>query len=265
KSKEMEYELVQVQEQIKKQEEHLSTLTRKISKTWQDYLATQMGTQKTVIRMQQKKVYAKAIDTMVQNFSKLLAQKDQTQADFFKMKEKFKIHQKKEEILLSLVADMEGRREQVESSLNKEKMTLDEIEAKKELLPRGQKTALKASHETWEDFELPFKSGLQSKKKLKGLALEYVRQESLRTPAEGIVEYVGPLAVYGQVIMVDHGAKIRSIMLGEIESFVVAGNKVHKGQTIGTTKGQKGELYFEIRRENMAQNIMAWAHKKQKS
>src|SRR5690606_24095673 len=99
------------------------------------------------------------------------------------------------------------------------------------------------------------------KKGTKGVTYYFRGERPIFAAKAGKVIYRGELASYGQVIMIDHGASIRSVLLGNISFKILKGDLVSKGTILGYTRGnamEKSSLYFEIRKKNIAQNTSNW-------
>lgn len=94
-----------------------------------------------------------------------------------------------------------------------------------------------------------------------GITYEFTSEAPIKSPANGVVNYVGRLANYGKVIIIDHGKEIRSVFLGEFSPKVKQGKKLSIGEIIGytkLTKSEEGKLYFEVRKKDVAQKTIDW-------
>lgn len=67
-------------------------------------------------------------------------------------------------------------------------------------------------------------------------------------PAAGRVAYAGPLAGWGQVVILDLGPGWRAVVAGLDDLTVAAGSRVEEGQALGRS-APDGEIYFELRRD----------------
>lgn len=94
----------------------------------------------------------------------------------------------------------------------------------------------------------------------KGVTYNFKGKKSIRASKTGKVVYTGELANYGNVLMVEHGDDTRSVLLGQFDYNVKKGDAVQAGQVLGSTKESQnsgisdGKLYFEVRKNNLAQN-----------
>lgn len=84
----------------------------------------------------------------------------------------------------------------------------------------------------------------------------------------GRVVFSGPLANYGNAVMIDHGADTRSIILGNFKPAVKKGQQITMGQVIGSassySKGS-GSIYFEVRHKKQVQNTFKLIEKERYS
>ena len=109
----------------------------------------------------------------------------------------------------------------------------------------------------------PLSSFLSMKKDAnrKGVIYRFSDGSPLYSGRSGRVQYLGKLANYGNLLIVNHGSDIRSIFLGDIHLKVKKGERVRRGQILGYTKASlsgEGELYFEIRVKNRPHNTLSW-------
>ncbi|MBN8529972.1 MAG: peptidoglycan DD-metalloendopeptidase family protein [Caulobacterales bacterium] len=76
-------------------------------------------------------------------------------------------------------------------------------------------------------------------------------------PAAGRVAYAGPLAGWGQVVILDLGAGWRAVVAGLDDLTVAVGARVEEGQALGRS-GPDGEVYFELRRDERPIDPAPW-------
>ncbi len=91
----------------------------------------------------------------------------------------------------------------------------------------------------------------------KGITLYYQGEQEVLATGPGTIAYVGSLATFGEVAMIDHGHDTRSVILGPFKASVTKGTPVQKGQVIGQTLPKTGEaakFYFGVRQHNQVQN-----------
>ena len=109
----------------------------------------------------------------------------------------------------------------------------------------------------------PLSSFLSFKKdkKRKGVVYRFKEETPFYSGHHGHIQYLGPLANYGNLIIINHGHNIRSVLLGDIDPKVKKGQRVTQGEIIGHTKASEerhGQLYFEVRVKNLAHNTLNW-------
>jgi murein DD-endopeptidase MepM/ murein hydrolase activator NlpD len=93
----------------------------------------------------------------------------------------------------------------------------------------------------------------------KGVTFTFDKVSPVLASSSGHVAYSGELASYGKIIMIDHGSDIRSLVLGDIKINVKKGDFVNKGQVLAYTISEPGltkNLYYELRKKNIAQNTL---------
>jgi murein DD-endopeptidase MepM/ murein hydrolase activator NlpD len=94
----------------------------------------------------------------------------------------------------------------------------------------------------------------------KGVTFKFQGKNEVLAPGPGRVAYTGTLANYGNVVMIDHGNDTRTVLLGQFDYAVKNGDAVKESQIIGYTNPKTvnglgdGKIYFEIRKNNLAQN-----------
>ena len=77
----------------------------------------------------------------------------------------------------------------------------------------------------------------------------------VRAPAAGRVAYVGPLAGWGEVVILDLGPGWRAVLAGLDTATVAQGQPVADGAELGQASG---EAYFELRREEQPIDPAPW-------
>jgi len=100
-------------------------------------------------------------------------------------------------------------------------------------------------------FRLPLESSqLRYKNNGEGIYIGHDHEMPLFATNTGTVVYVGDLSTYGKLVMIDHGRGLRSVILGNYKVIIKKGDRVNKGDVIGTTNLgllKHGEIYFEVR------------------
>ena len=105
----------------------------------------------------------------------------------------------------------------------------------------------------------------------KGVTYNFQGKNEIRAPKSGKVVYTGALANYGNVLMIDHGNDTRTVLLGQLNYTVKNGDNVNQYQVVGNTNPRsnsglgEGRIYFEIRKNNLAQNTYLLLDQKSKA
>lgn len=113
-------------------------------------------------------------------------------------------------------------------------------------------------------FLAPVKNYVKMDPSAKGVTFKFKGQSELVSAGDGVVAYAGTLSNYGNVVVIDHGSDIRSVLFGEFNPSVEKGAQVQVGQLLGRVVKESETLnsvYFEIRKKNIAQNTLLWLDK----
>lgn len=95
----------------------------------------------------------------------------------------------------------------------------------------------------------------------KGVTFKYQSAQPVKAVGEGKVVFAGDLAAYGQVVLIDHGNDLRTVLLGKMNIRVKKNDTVRNGEVLAYTVKDSQEsqnLYFEVRKKNTAQNTILW-------
>ncbi len=115
------------------------------------------------------------------------------------------------------------------------------------------------------DYSIPIEQYVKMEYKNKGITFFFRKESPVLSPKEGKVSYSGRLSTYGNVVIVDHGKEMRSVILGNFIPKIKKGMKVNKGQLIGYSKSTEddlGKIYFEVRQKDQVQNTIYLVEKK---
>lgn len=110
------------------------------------------------------------------------------------------------------------------------------------------------------DFMSPIAQCLGIDYQKKGVTFNFQGKNEIRAPKAGKVVYTGSLASYGNVLMIDHGNDTRTVLLGQFDYNVKNGDPIQASQLVGYTNPRSnnglgdGKIYFEVRKNNLAQN-----------
>lgn len=107
----------------------------------------------------------------------------------------------------------------------------------------------------------PIDDYIEMKQNKNAVVLKYKSTVAVKAPSSGKVVYTGTLASYGNIIMIDHGQEVKSVILGDMHIKVKKGDSLKKGQLIGYTLSDPGvikSLHYEIRKKSFAVNAAKW-------
>ncbi|MBY0414566.1 MAG: peptidoglycan DD-metalloendopeptidase family protein [Bdellovibrionales bacterium] len=105
----------------------------------------------------------------------------------------------------------------------------------------------------------------------KGVTFNFHGKNEVRAPRGGKIVHIGALANYGNVLIIDHGEDTRTVLLGQFDYAVKFGDLVKDAQVVGYTNPRspnglgEGKIYFEVRKNNLAQNTYLLLDKKVKT
>lgn len=95
----------------------------------------------------------------------------------------------------------------------------------------------------------------------KGVTYRYQSAQPVKAVGGGKIVFAGDLASYGQVVLIDHGSDLRTVLLGKMNIRVKKNDTVNDGDVLAYTLNDSKEaqnLYFEVRKKNTAQNTILW-------
>jgi septal ring factor EnvC (AmiA/AmiB activator) len=110
------------------------------------------------------------------------------------------------------------------------------------------------------DFQSPLAQAMGMDYQKKGVTFNFQGKNEVHAPKAGKVVYTGSLASYGNVLMIDHGNDTRTVLLGQFDYSVKNGESIQASQIVGYTNPRgsnglgDGKIYFEVRKNNLAQN-----------
>lgn len=97
----------------------------------------------------------------------------------------------------------------------------------------------------------------------RGITFNVKTGEEVFASRAGKIAYVGNLSTYGNVVMIDHGDDVRSIILGHFTPQVAKGDLVQLKGVVGivdskiNTKESEAQIYFEVRKKNKVQKTIS--------
>lgn len=97
-----------------------------------------------------------------------------------------------------------------------------------------------------------------------GVYFQFQEVGPVRAPGTGEVVFCGELAAYGNVVIIDHGQEIRTVVLGNFYPKIKKNDKLQMGDIIGYTvvdSEKKNTVLFEVRKKMVTQNSIHWLNK----
>jgi septal ring factor EnvC (AmiA/AmiB activator) len=110
-------------------------------------------------------------------------------------------------------------------------------------------------------FHSPVEDFLSYTASPKGVTYKYQSTQPVKAVGGGKIVFAGDLAAYGQVVLIDHGQDLRTVLLGKMNIKVKKNDSVKDGDVLAYTLNDSKEaqnLYFEVRKKNTAQNTILW-------
>lgn len=263
----LESQLAGLQEELTSSADNVSKDYDLVNKIFRQYLLDRID-QEDDNKILKDKVY-------IQTLSLQLEELNHAQLESKKMLDKVNLLsstltniKKDEQAIYDLIVELENDKK------NKSQEYLNNLESKNTLRERLDKAMAKnriskktkkvsktyrVSNFKKTDLRLPLDGFNSFKGGKKGVTFTFDKVSPVLASSSGHVAYSGELASYGKIIMIDHGSDIRSLVLGDIKINVKKGDFVNKGQVLAYTISEPGltkNLYYELRKKNIAQNTL---------
>ena len=183
-----------------------------------------------------------------------------------------------EESIYNLIVELENKKKEMSQkyvstleSKNRFESTLDKLKAKQRARAKisqvkvVKKRSSRKSKKSRAKITIPMLSPLDDYvamvKSRDAVMIKFDDTVQIKAPASGKIVYSGELANYGNVIIIDHGSEVRSVLLGDLLVKVKKGEPVRKGQLLGYTVSDPGvikSLRYEIRKKSKPVNALSW-------
>ena len=167
-------------------------------------------------------------------------------------------------------SDAQNHFDEVKNKMAMDREAVHKSQLKEKLLPVQITEEIKVPSQpiAGADFSPPLVmyQGIDYQKK--GVTFNFQGKNEVRSPKAGKVVYTGSLANYGNVLMIDHGNDTRTVLLGQFDYNVKNGDPIVASQLVGYTNPRSknglgdGKIYFEVRKNNLAQNTYLLLDKK---
>ena len=166
---------------------------------------------------------------------------------------------KLEDDLLDSIKNIEESKKSYVKRYVKEKETFEKAKSSSKTRRRSRKKARNSVVKTI--FESPLKKHFAYEANGKGITFKTKIKEGIKASKSGNVVYIGTLANFGNVIMIDHGDDLRSIYLGDFNTGIKKDQAIKEGQVIAEVKSQIrkdqfSKIYFEIRKKDKVQDTI---------
>lgn len=184
---------------------------------------------------------------------------------------------REEEEIYKIIVDLEGNKKEMSQKYvslmehkNLNQAQLDKLiakrKAKRKIYKKRKvsKTKIRKQLSTLFKLNLPLDNFINVNKSKEGITFKFSETSPIKAPRAGKIVYAGQLSNYGNVLIIDHGHDVRSVLLGDIVAKVKKGDDVQNSQIIGYTVADLGNvkaLYFEVRKKNIVQNTVNWISK----
>jgi murein DD-endopeptidase MepM/ murein hydrolase activator NlpD len=255
-------------------------------------LLNKMDHEETPSNLLSKKILIENLQRRLVELDELIKSNKAVQTEVEKISERLKDSLTTEKELVAIMRDLEVRkkeiRENLESATQKKEIAAQEFselknkmamerEATKKSIRRKEMAPMQITEEIKipshvqsldGEFYAPIALHQDLEYQKKGVTFTFQGKNEVRATKSGKIVYTGALANYGNVIMIDHGKDVRSVILGQFDYVVKNGDLVKDSELVGYTKVHNssglgsGKIYFEVRKNNLAQNTYLLLDKK---
>lgn len=221
-----------------------------------------------------KKIITNILQKKIEKIKAELKLNKQLSSDLAELQKQYDDHIRTENDLRIVLDDLEQKKKEVATKYIEEEKNKDSLQVKYDQLrtsvylsrqkKQHDKVVAKSNEELGEDeisFSAPVEGHLGVEHNNKGITFKFKGQLPVKSAYKGKVSYTGSLSNYGNVVIIDHGNQTRTIYLGQFLPKVKNNAVIEKGQLLGYTQagystGQRGSIYFEVRKKNQAQNTV---------
>jgi murein DD-endopeptidase MepM/ murein hydrolase activator NlpD len=218
----------------------------------------------------QRKIHVELLKQSTEKYTKELQTLNSLKQQMVEFENQLTTLKISENELATLIQELEMRKKvTMENYLNKveEKKKIEKIVQRKTITSAIKKVQHKFSQapinlkKPSRIFNHPLKEFKALTSSAKGVTFKFNSIQPVKAVDSGKIVFAGELSTYGQVIMIDHGDELRTVLLGKLDLKVKKNDVVTKGDLLATTIREGNEpstLYFEVRKKNIAQNTILW-------
>ncbi|MBT6325534.1 MAG: M23 family metallopeptidase [Bdellovibrionales bacterium] len=221
--------------------------------------ANSIGSENTIDNLLLQRILTKRLHRKLLDLEVNKVQLSETFKSIDKMDDNLNINHQTKMRIVDELSSLERNKKKAISNYQSNKKKRKQLEKKISYVKKLKKKRLRKSSGI--SLGSPLKHYTTVKKEKKGLAFSYEGIKKIYSTGSGKVVYKGPLASYGDVIMIDHGKETWTVLLGEFNSTIKKGALLKKGDILGSTKTGSNKLYFEIRQKNKKQKITKFIDK----
>ncbi|MFZ4712290.1 MAG: murein hydrolase activator EnvC family protein [Bacteriovoracaceae bacterium] len=279
--------------EAKPMQEELSKLELELKKLVKQYVVTKLDDEENPANLYAQKMMIQVISLDLEKLRIKKMENESSDKQIKEAEENLLSMLKTKETLQSLMAEMKGKKEALAFDLEEAKLapvrvvvatpvptaTANAYKSPVKTIVTA-KTVSKNSNsedlfkivpETISDdkeihsqFSSPINNFIEVANSAKGVTFTFSEVAQVVAPGAGEVVFAGELSTYGNVVMIDHGGEIRTVLLGNFQPKVRKHDKLNAGELIGYTEidsNKKNTLYFEVRKKNVAQNTVRYLNK----
>lgn len=211
-----------------------------------------------------KRIAKKRLNWRLEQWKKLILRSQDLNKEVELLKQRYAAFNNIEETLRDLLQGLEGKKRVAAKDY------LEAVEIKEGLEFSISKRKQKITQEQEEVaeikplFSLPLKTFVRAEAKNKGINFYYKEASAVLAPRGGKVVYSGNLSTVGQVMVIDHGDDLRSVLVGYFQKLLPKDKEVKKGEVLGYTLIKdfgKQSMYYELRQANSVKNALNWLPK----
>lgn len=265
--KQFESDVKLYKDEITRKQQEVAQAQKENKQILQSYL---MESENDSLELWQRKIHLELLKKAQAKLKNKEAELIEFQSKVTEFDEKLASLHKNEEELSQVIKELEARKKMAMESY------LAKVETKKKIESKVEKSIIqKKFAEVKKElsrapivvskpdriFSRPVDDYMSLSPSSKGVTFKYQTAQPVKAVGGGKVVFAGDLAAYGQVLLLDHGNDLRTVLLGKMDIKVKKNDTVNDGDVLAYTLNDSKEaqnLYFEVRKKNTAQNTILW-------